>query len=132
MSDVYVLILHPEPGPRAGELERWVASARAAMAERHRRGFLAAGATDVTVSGGPPDGFAFGARLREFVASRRSGGLVVLGSGAIPMATAADRRAFVAAASNDKGLFALANNRFSADVVSEPKAGSIILCSLTR
>jgi hypothetical protein len=125
MSDVYVLILHPEPGPRAGELERWVASARRVMAERHRRGFLAAGATDVTVSGGPPDGIAFGARLREFFASNRFGGLVVLGSGAIPMATAADRRAFLAAASNDEGLFALANNRFSADVVAVSRAGNL-------
>jgi hypothetical protein len=125
MSHVAVLILHPEPGPRAGELERWVASARGAMAERHRRGFLAAGATDVTVSGGPPDGMAFGARLRAFVASSRAGGVVVLGSGAIPMATAADRRAFVAAASNDKGFIALANNRFSADVVAVSRAGNL-------
>jgi hypothetical protein len=125
MSDVAVLILHPEPGPRAGELEHWVATARAAMAERHRRGFLAAGATEVTVSGGPPDGIAFGARVRAFLASRRSGGVVVLGSGAMPMATAADRRAFVAAAGNDKGLFALANNRFSADLVAVSKAGNL-------
>jgi hypothetical protein len=125
MSDVAVLILHPEPGPRAGELERWVASARVAMAERHRRGFLAAGATDVAVSGGPPDGIAFGARLRAFVASSPAGGVVVLGSGAIPMATAADRRAFVAAASNDKGFIALANNRFSADVVAVSRAGNL-------
>ena len=95
------------------------------MAERHRRGFLSAGATDVTVSGGPPDGIAFGARLRAFVASSRPGGLVVLGSGAIPMATAADRRAFVAVASNDKGFFALANNTFSADVVAVSRAGSL-------
>ena len=48
MTDVTVLILHPEPAPRAGELERWVAAARAELAERHRVGFLAAGATDVT------------------------------------------------------------------------------------
>jgi hypothetical protein len=125
VSDVAVLILHPEPGPRAGELERWVASARAAMAERHRRGFLAADATDVTVSGGQPDGISFGARLRKFVASRRFGGLVVLGSGAIPMATAADRRALVAVASNDNGFFALSNNRFSADVVAVSRAGNL-------
>ena len=63
--------------------------------------------------------------LRAFVASRRSGGVVVLGSGAMPMATAADRRAFVAAASNDDGPFALANNRFSADVVAVSRAGSL-------
>lgn len=125
MSDVAVLILHPEPGPRAGELERWVATARAAMAERHRRGFLVAGATDVAVSGGPPDGIAFGARLRAFVASSRAGGVVVLGSGAMPLATAVDRRAFVQAASDDKRCIALANNRYSADVVAVSRAGNL-------
>lgn len=125
MSDVAVLILHPEPGPRAGELERWVATARAAMAERHRRGFLAAGATDVTIAGGPPDGIAFGTRLRGFVESSRADGVVVLGSGAIPMATSADRRAFVAAASSDQACIALANNRFSADVVAVSRAGNL-------
>ena len=125
MSDVAVLILHPEPGPRAGELEGWVAAARATMAERHRRGFLAAGATDVTVSGGPPDGVSFGARLRAFVARSRLGGVVVLGSGAIPMATAADRRAFVEAATSDEACVALANNRYSADVVAVSRAGNL-------
>src|SRR5882724_3398890 len=118
MTDVSVLILHPEPAARAGELERWVSAARAALAGRHRVGFLAAGATDVTVSAGPPDGRAFGDRVRSFVASRRPGGLVVLGSGALPIATAADRRAFVAAAGSPDGRFALVNNRYSADVLA--------------
>jgi hypothetical protein len=125
MSDVVVLILHPEPGPRAGELERWVADARVATAARHRRGFLAAGATEVVVTGGPPDGMSFGARLRAFVATNRASGLVVLGSGAIPMATSADRRTFVAAASESRRLIALANNLFSADVVAISRAGSL-------
>ena len=121
MSDVAVLILHPEAGPRAGELERWVALARAATAERHRRGFLAAGATDATVTGGPPDDITFGARLRSFVASSPGNGVVVLGSGAIPMATSADRRAFIEAAAADEPR-ALTNNRFSADVVAVSQA----------
>jgi hypothetical protein len=125
MADVAVLILHPEPGPRAGELERWVASARATTAERHRRGFLAAGATSVSVTAGPPDGMAFGARLREFAATCRANGVVVLGSGAIPMATSADRRAFVAAASSEGHRIALTNNRFSADVVAVSHAASL-------
>jgi hypothetical protein len=118
MTDVAVLILHPEPPPRAGELERWVAAARAANGERHRRGFLAAGAASVSVAAGPPDGLAFGARLRAFVVEHRVGGLVVLGSGAIPLATAADRRAFVAIAASRDLKVALANNRFSADVIA--------------
>jgi hypothetical protein len=124
MTDVAVLILHPEPARRAGELERWVAAARAANAERHRRGFLGAGAANVSVAAGPPDGVAFGARLRAFVAGGRAGGIVVLGSGAIPLASAADRRAFVAVASGT-GNVALANNRFSADVIAVSVAGNL-------
>jgi hypothetical protein len=125
VSDVAVLILHPEPGPRAGELERFVAAARASLAQRHRRGFLAAGAADVTVAAGPPDLVAFGTRLREFVVKRRPDGVVVLGSGAIPLATAADRRAFVTAAGRSQGFNALVNNRFSADVLAIARAGNL-------
>src|SRR5258705_7271266 len=125
MADVAVLILPPEPAPRAGELERWVAAARAGLAERHRVGFLAAGATGVKVWAGLPDGVPFGERLRSFVASRRPGGLVVLGSGAIPLATSADRRAFVAAAGSRDGRLALVNNRFSADVLAIATAANL-------
>jgi hypothetical protein len=124
MTEVAVLILHPEPAARAGDIETWVAAARRALAERHRAGFLAAGATDATVVGGPPDGRSFGARLRAFVAERRPDGLVVLGSGAIPLADAADRRAFVAAAAAP-GRAALANNRYSADIVAIPGVRSL-------
>jgi hypothetical protein len=124
MTDVAVLILHPEPAPRAGELERWVAAARAANVERHRLGFLAAGATDVLVASGAPDGLAFGARMRAFVAANQAAGVVVLGSGAIPLASAADRRAFVKVASAT-GPMALANNRFSADVIAVSLAGNL-------
>jgi hypothetical protein len=122
---IAVLILHPTPAGRPDEVEGWVAASRAAIAERHRIGFLRAGAEEVTVLAGPPDGRAFGARLREYVASRRPGGLVVLGSGAIPLATTADRRAFVEAAASP-GLRALANNRFSADVVAVAAASSLM------
>jgi hypothetical protein len=115
--DVAVLILHPAPAERAGAIETWVAAARARIAERHRAGFLAAGASDVTVVAGRADGTAFGARLRAFVDARRPAGLVVLGSGAMPLATRADRRAFIDAAGAG-GCRALANNRFSADVVA--------------
>ena len=117
MTEVAVLILHLEPADRAGEIETWVGDARQAIAERHRAGFLAEGATDATIVGGPPDGRSFGARVRAFLAERRPDGLVVLGSGAIPLAAAADRRAFVASAATP-GRVALANNRYSADVVA--------------
>jgi hypothetical protein len=124
VTDVAVLILHPTPPGRAGELETWVAAARGAIAERHRAGFLAAGAADVTVVAGPPDGRRFGSRLTSFLTARRPDGVVVLGSGAIPLATLADRRAFVEAAAADRRM-ALANNHFSADVVAIALARSL-------
>jgi hypothetical protein len=113
---VTVRILHPDPGPSAGSIERWVGTARATLAEQHRRRFLDAGATDVEIVRGPADDTPFGARVRELVRADRPAGLVVLGSGAIPLAEERDYRELVAAASAD-GRVALANNRFSADVV---------------
>jgi hypothetical protein len=114
---VAVLILHPLPAARAGEIETWVGAARSALAERHRRGFLAAGAATVSIVSGPPDERSFGSRVREHLAAHRPDGLVVLGSGAIPLATPADRRAFVEAAAAT-GRRALANNRYSADIIA--------------
>ena len=117
MPPVAVRILHPEPDPASGPLTRWVAEARASLAEHHRRAFIAVGAGDVVIVGGPADARSFGDRLRELVAEVGSGGLVVLGSGSIPLATAADRRALIAVAADGERR-ALANNRYSADVVA--------------
>jgi hypothetical protein len=119
MRDVTVWILHPEPAADAGPLERWVAAERARIAERHRAGFLRAGAASVRIVSGPPDDTPFGARLRDLVhdATPRPAGVVVLGSGAVPLASAADRRAFVAVAASDTPV-ALANNCYSADIVA--------------
>lgn len=114
---VTVRILHPEPGPAAGPIERWVALARAELAERHRRAFVRAGAADVAVVSGPPDDTPFGGRLRAIVRADRPAGLVVLGSGAIPLAAARDYTDLVAAAGRDARR-ALTNNRYSADVVA--------------
>ena len=124
MTDVVALILHPAPAVGAGEIETWLADARAACAERHRSAFLAAGASDAVIETGPPDGRSFGARLRAFLERRRPGGLIVLGSGAIPLATAADRRGFVeVAASGARSV--LANNAYSADVVAIGRAADL-------
>jgi hypothetical protein len=121
---VAVLILHPLPAGRPDEIEAWVGAARSALAERHRLGFLVAGARTVTIVSGPPDERSFGSRVREHLAAHRPDGLVVLGSGAIPLATAADRRAFVeAAASSDR--HALANNRYSADIIAISRIGEL-------
>src|SRR6478736_2621662 len=110
MRPVSVRIMHPEPGAGAGPLVRWLADARAELAERHRLGFLAAGADDVTIVSGPPDGLSFGARLRSVAGLDGPAGLLVLGSGAIPLTTPADRGAFITAARSESRQ-ALANNR---------------------
>jgi hypothetical protein len=127
MRDVAVWILHPEPGADAGPLERWVAAERSKVARRHRDGFLRAGATTAEIVSGPPDDTSFGARLRGLLedARPRPRGVIVLGSGAIPLASIRDRRSFVAAAGALTPT-ALANNRYSADVVSIACAESLL------
>ncbi len=117
MRPVSVRIMHPEPGPTAGPLECWVAARRLALARRHRAAFELAGATDVAILSGPPDDRSFGTRLRDLVRSERPSGLVVLGSGAIPLATSRDIRELIAAAADERTM-ALANNRYSADVIA--------------
>jgi hypothetical protein len=117
MTPVAVRLFHAEPAPGAGRLERLLDAARRDLAERHAAGFLAAGADDVAVVAGPPDDTPFGARLRRLVERERPAGLVVLGSGAIPLARGSDLRAFVDAARGRRQT-ALANNRYSADVLA--------------
>ena len=125
MTDVDVAILHLEPDPGAGPLTLATYGARLDLAERHRRGFLAAGATRASVHAGPADDASFGARLRDLAAGIGDGGLIVLGSGAIPLATAADRRELVAAARGPRPS-ARTNNRYSADVIAIAHARSVL------
>jgi len=123
--DVLVIILHAQAGPSAGALTRALATARERLADKHRRGFLAAGATGATVVAGPPDDQAFGARLRGIAAGLGDAGLVVMGSGAIPLALVADRRAFLEAAGGPTPQ-ALANNRYSADIIAVARASEAL------
>jgi hypothetical protein len=125
VSDVHVVILHPEAPAGAGPLTVAVAAARADLAEWHRRGFERAGAMTVRVVAGPPDDVPFGARLRGIALDSAAGGLVVLGSGAVPLLTPADRRRFVATAALDAPT-ALANNRYSADIVAIAHARDVL------
>ena len=117
MGSVGVIILHAEAGPSAGPLEAWLAAARRTLADRQQRAFAAAGASEACVVAGIPDGRSFGELLRDLARPFAGGGLVVLGSGSIPLATAADRRALVAAAGASTGG-ALTNNRYSSDVIA--------------
>ena len=120
MGDVTVLVLHPPLAAGAGPLTAALDAARRELAARHRAGFLGAGAAVVALVEEARDE-PFGARLRRLAGSIATPGLVVLGSGALALARAADYRAFVEAASSD-GPRALANNRFSADAVAVSRA----------
>ena len=117
MPPVTVLIFHPQAGPGAGPLERRLADARGRLARVHELGFTRAGATSVRLISGPPDRQPFGTRLRAALRDVPDGGLVVLGSGAIPLASLADRRSLVACAAG-AGPLAITNNRFSSDVMA--------------
>ena len=117
MRPVSVLIFHPQAAAGAGPLVRRLAEARARLAEVHRVGFRRAGATSIELLSGPPDRRAFGARLRAALGGVPGGGAIILGSGAIPLASLADRRAFVASAAGS-GPPALTNNRFSSDILA--------------
>jgi hypothetical protein len=120
---VSVVIFHTPPDTGSGPLTRAVDDARRVLAERHRVGFLRAGADRVRVAEEPPGTASFGARLREMAHSGElgRGGCVLLGSGAMPLASASDRARFVAVAA-EGGRVALANNRYSADAVAIGRA----------
>jgi hypothetical protein len=117
VRSISVLIFHPQAAIGARPLTRRLSDARGRLAGIHEEGFRRAGATSVRVISGPSDGLPFGARLRAALRSVPAGGLVVLGSGAIPLARPADRRAFIRSAAGT-GPPALTNNRFSSDILA--------------
>ena len=125
MPPVTVLILAPALATNAGPLERALDAARVALAEHHRRGFLEAGAAVAIVRREPPDDTPFGTRLRRLNVELRPAGLVVLGAGSLPLATPADRRAFVEAAAGMRPA-ALANHRYSADATAIARADLVL------
>lgn len=80
---------------------------------------------DVRIDEGMPDGRPFGPRLRALIADLPVGaGLVVLGSGSIPLAMQADASALIEVAGSGTRR-ALANNVYSADVVAIGLAASL-------
>ncbi len=130
MARVVVLILHVRAEPGAGPLTTAFGAIRRRNAERQAAGFRAVGGgaaevgVEVIVDDNPLDGGSFGGRLREAATALGVDGVVVLGSGSIPLATAADRREFVAVAAGPAGR-ALANNAYSADVVAIGGSGRL-------
>jgi hypothetical protein len=117
MRPVTVLIFHPQPGPMAGPLEQRLAAARDRLARLHEIGFQRAGATTVRRVTGAPDRLPFGARLDDALQRVPEGGVILLGSGSMPLAGLVDRRVFVACAGGN-GPMAITNNRFSSDVLA--------------
>ena len=114
-----MIILHPEPVAGAGPLVRLLADARRAIADHHAATFAALGFENRIVAG-PPDDTRFGARLLRLAADARdagASGLVVMGSGALPLATPELLRRLAVAAAGAPGRV-LANNRWSADAVA--------------
>ena len=124
MQPVAVRILHPAPGAAAGPLERSLAAARLANAQRLAVIFGEAGSEDVRVETGPP-ARSFGERLRALVRGLPSrSGIVVLGSGAIPLATARDAVDLLEVARSGERR-ALANSFYSADVIAVGDASAL-------
>lgn len=119
MTRVVAIILHAVPAADSGRLEQAFAAMRGANAARLASGLARTGAEasiEEVRPGGPP----FGARLRAIARANRGSGLVVLGSGAVPLATPADLAGFVRAASAGPGGPVLVNNRYSADILALP------------
>ena len=117
MNRVVAIILHAVPAPGAGPLEKAFAAVRLANAKRHAKAFDAAGATARTIEV-QPGGAPFGTRLRRLAALDAGAGFIVFGSGSVPLAGVADRRAFMAAAEGAGHV--LTNNRYSGDIVAIP------------
>lgn len=87
--------------------------------------FRSAGAEDVQIAGGPPDARSFGQRLRAIAAGLRAGdGLVVVGSGSIPLAGDAHVAGLLDVALSGERR-ALTNNRFSSDVIAIGDASTL-------
>ena len=120
MQPVAVRILHPTAS-KLEPLERALFEAHGRNARRLKGAFEAEGAADVVIVTEARGGRPFGAVLRTMgtaPAVAGSGlGMIVLGAGALPLASARDLRPFLeVAGSGDRR--ALANNRYSGDIVA--------------
>jgi hypothetical protein len=118
VQPVIVRILHPLTPDGSGPLTVALGAARRSNAIRLERRFRTAGATDVRIDEAPPDGRTFGERLRALAGTLRQGhGLIVLGSGSVPLARRRDLAQLIEVAGTGERR-ALANSFYSADVVA--------------
>ena len=120
MQPVAVRILHPAV-EKLEPLERALHDAKGRNAQRLAAAFDAEGAADVLIVVEGRHGRPLGALLRTMGTAPavvgEGRGLIVLGAGALPLAGARDLRPFLEVAGSG-GRRALANNRYSADIVA--------------
>ena len=114
-ADVVEVVAGPPDALTFGE--RLTAEVAARNGAAGQRSDAAAGASGATGRRG--------AAAAPPTAAAPLGGLIVLGSGSIPLATAADLRRLVEVAA-EPGGHALANNRYSADVVAVSRAADLV------
>lgn len=127
MSGPLVVIFHQPPRDGDLPLTHLLAEARHRLVAVQTRLFASAGAAAVMVVPGREYGITetFGERLARLVGEERiDGGVVVLGSGAVPLLTARDARRLVETASVP-GRVALTNNRYSSDVCAISSAAAL-------
>jgi CTP:molybdopterin cytidylyltransferase MocA len=110
MAGPRVLIFHRPARADDAPLARLLAEARLRLAEQQAGLFGRLGAKVVFVHGAAGS---FGERLAD--AAPRGGGIVVLGSGAVPRLSVADARRLIDVAAGG-GRHGLTNNRYSSDV----------------
>ncbi len=120
-----VVIFHQPPRADDPPLTGLLAESRDRLVERHAALFARAGAHRLLVVPGRPEAAteSFGERLARIVAEEDPvGGLVVLGSGAVPMLRRDDATRLLGVAAGG-GRRALTNNRYSSDVCALSDAG---------
>jgi hypothetical protein len=120
VQPVDVRILHPSPG-EVGPLRQALHDAHARNARRLAAAFEVEGSADVRIVTEQRGDRSLGAVLRTMASSPDAAGggrgLIVLGAGSIPLATARDLRKVLEVAGSGERR-ALANNRYSGDVVA--------------
>jgi hypothetical protein len=120
VQPVAVRILHPAAAG-LGPLERGLHDAHGENARRLAADFEAEGAADVLIPTEARRGRSLGAFLRSMVTTApiagTGRGLIVLGSGGLPLAKRRDLRPFLEAAGSGERR-ALANNSYSADIIA--------------
>lgn len=127
MPGPLVAIFHQPPRSADPPLSGLLAEARDRLLHVQIRLFRAAGAARVLIVPGREDGSfeSFGERLvRLLDEARPHGGLILLGSGAVPLLRLSDARSLVDGAAAP-GRVALTNNRYSSDLCAISDTGAL-------